>query len=102
MQVVQGFDWDAGNRDKCRKHGVSLDEIEAMFHRPHHLFPDPAHSTDEIRQLAIGTGGSGRHIFVVFALRQRGHDRLIRPISARYMHAREIAHYEDAIARAGQ
>jgi uncharacterized DUF497 family protein len=23
-----GFDWDAGNREKCRKHGVSTAEIE--------------------------------------------------------------------------
>ena len=31
MQVA-GFDWDDGNREKCRKHGVSLAEIEALFH----------------------------------------------------------------------
>ena len=29
--VVAGFDWDRGNRDKCRKHGVSLAEIEQIF-----------------------------------------------------------------------
>ncbi|WP_439546046.1 BrnT family toxin [Sandarakinorhabdus sp.] len=102
MQVVQGFDWDAGNRDKCRKHGVSTDEIEAIFRGPHHLFPDPAHSTAETRYLAIGIAGSGRHVFVAFTLRQGEQGQLIRPISARYMHAREIVHYEDAVARAGQ
>lgn len=37
----------------------------------------------------------GRHIFVVFTLRDRGADRLIRPISARYMHRKEIEHYEE-------
>jgi uncharacterized DUF497 family protein len=91
-----------GNRDKCVKHGVSIDEIEAVFRHRHHVFPDPAHPAGETRLLAIGTGGSGRHVFVAFTLRQRGRDRLIRPISARYMHAKEIAHHEQAIARTGQ
>jgi uncharacterized protein len=102
VQLVHGFDWDAGNRDKCRKHGVSIVEIEALFRHPHHVFPDPAHSSHETRLLAIGTGGGGRHIFVAFTMRQRGRDRLIRPISARYMHAKEIAHYEESIARSDQ
>lgn len=102
MQLVHGFDWDAGNRDKCRKHGVSIAEIEALFRHRHHVFPDPAHSSQETRLLAIGTGDSGRHIFVAFTMRQRGRDRLIRPISARYMHAKEIAHYEESIARSDQ
>ncbi len=28
---VSGFDWDDGNIEKCQKHGVSLEEIEALF-----------------------------------------------------------------------
>jgi uncharacterized protein len=98
MIVVEGFDWDAGNREKCRKHGVTPAQIEALFRHSHHVFPDPAHSAAEARLLAIGTGGGGRHIFVAFTLR----NRLIRPISARFMHAKEIAHYAQAIARPGQ
>jgi uncharacterized protein len=32
---VAGFKWDAGNRAKCQKHGVSLEEIEDLFrHAP--------------------------------------------------------------------
>ncbi len=31
MDSIGGFDWDAGNRDKCRKHGLALAEIEAFF-----------------------------------------------------------------------
>jgi hypothetical protein len=27
--AVVGLDWDAGNRKKCQKHGVTLEEIEA-------------------------------------------------------------------------
>jgi uncharacterized protein len=88
MTAVDGFDWDTGNTEKCRKHGVALAQIEAVFLHPHRLFPDPAHSTAETRLLAIGTGNHGRHILVAFTLRQRGRDRLIRPISARFMHAK--------------
>jgi uncharacterized DUF497 family protein len=33
-------------------------------------------------------------IFLVFTIRQQGGRRLIRPNSARYMHAREVAWYE--------
>lgn len=36
----------------------------------------------------------GRYIFAVFTLRHKGSKLLIRPISARYMHQKEIDHYE--------
>ena len=29
---VAGFDWDAGNRAKCQKHGVSVAEVEEVKH----------------------------------------------------------------------
>ena len=29
-----GFNWDAGNRNKCQKQGVSITEIESIFSRP--------------------------------------------------------------------
>ncbi len=102
MTRVDGFDWDAGNRSKCGKHGLTLDQIEAVFRHQHHLFPDPAHSVGETRLLAIGRGGADRPVFVAFTLRQHAGRTLIRPISARFMHAKEIAHYEQAIARADQ
>jgi uncharacterized protein len=89
-----GFDWDSGNRDKCRSHGVSLAEVESIFRRSVAIFPDPRHSGLERRFKAIGTSSAGRHIFVVFTLRMRGSAAFIRPISARYMHRREIEHYE--------
>ena len=44
--------------------------------------------------LAIGQAGTGRFVLVAFTLRRRGRDTLIRPISARYMHKREVEHYE--------
>jgi hypothetical protein len=44
--------------------------------------------------LAIGTTQAGRWVLVAFTLRRRGGKTLIRPISARYMHKREVDHYE--------
>jgi uncharacterized protein len=94
-----GFDWDRGNRAKCRKHGLTIPEIETAFLRPLAVVPDPRHSVTEERFKAIGTTAEGRHIFVVFTFRERDGDLLIRPISARPMHRKEIAHYEKTIAR---
>lgn len=92
---IAGFDWDKGNRAKCQEHGVSIAEIQDLFTRPIMILPDPAHSQTETRQKAIGKTAQGRTVFLVFTIRKRGEKRLIRPISARYMHAKEIRHYEE-------
>jgi uncharacterized DUF497 family protein len=91
---LDGFDWDAGNRAKCSKHGVSVAEIEQLFDGPLMVRPDIAHSRDEERFQAIGKGKRGRSIFLVFTFRTLDGQRLIRPISARYMHRKEIEYYE--------
>ena len=93
-EPIAGFDWDAGNRAKCQKHGVSLGEIEHLFDAPVLVIPDPTHSQSESRLRAIGKTPAGRTVFLVFTVRDRGGKRWIRPIAARYMHAKEIAHYE--------
>lgn len=97
--LIDGFEWDSGNQDKCQKHGVTLAEIEAVFQGEVHVFPDIAHSQAEERHLAIGRTASGRHVFLAFTIRRQGDQRLIRPISARYMHAKEVQHYESQVAR---
>ena len=99
---VAGFEWDDGNLAKCQKHGLTSEEIEAVFTNPHRIAPDPAHSIGETRFLAIGAGDGPRPMFVAFTLRERDGERLIRPISARYMHRKEIESYEEAIARPDQ
>jgi uncharacterized DUF497 family protein len=98
--AVAGFDWDSGNFEKCRTHGVEIADIEAMFKQSLWVIPDPAHSRGEDRLRAIGTDRRGRHIFAVFTLRSRHGETLIRPISARYMHKKEIRHYEAQKAEA--
>jgi uncharacterized DUF497 family protein len=92
---IGGFDWDPGNRGKCRKHGVALADIEALFRRPLAIHPARFGSKEE-RFIAIGSTAEGRNVLVVFTLRKRGATTLIRPISARYMHLREVAYYEKA------
>jgi uncharacterized DUF497 family protein len=79
---------------KCRNHGVSLAEIEEMFTRRLAVKPDVVHSRTEQRFCAVGRGKAGRRIFLVFTLRTREGRTYIRPISARYMHGKEIEHYE--------
>ncbi len=100
--AVDGFDWDDGNRDKCQQHGVSLAEIESLFSSPVRVYPDPVHSVTEVRQLAIGVTAAARYVFLAFTVRERAGRRLIRPISARYMHQREIDHYEKTFTDSGQ
>ena len=89
-----GFDWDAGNRDKCRKHGLSTAEIEAFILSDPRIAPDLRHSAHEERFMAVGRNSRGRPIFVVFTMRLQDGKRLIRPLSARYMHKKEIEGYE--------
>jgi uncharacterized protein len=69
------FEWDEANREKCREHGVSVDEIEGLF-------------------ATVGRSAQGRGMLVVFTVRVREAGKFIRPVSARYMHRRELAYYE--------
>ncbi|MEX6508184.1 BrnT family toxin [Jiella sp. M17.18] len=88
------IEWDVGNREKCRKHGVSISEIEHALRTNPRIVDDPTHSVHEPRFRAIGQNDAGRSIFVVFTVRRRGDQFLARPISARYMHAKEVRTYE--------
>ena len=92
---LSGFDWDDGNLEHCRKHGVSRSEVENLFASPVIILPDTGHSQTERRLRAIGKTGDGRAVFVVFTIREHGGHRYIRPVSARYMHREEIESYEE-------
>src|SRR5689334_11684463 len=89
----QGFEWDHANLAKCKKHGISIAAIEASFRQGLMILPDEAHSWNERRFRGIGQTPEGRALFVVFTMRRRGTDTLIRAISARYMHRKEADHY---------
>jgi len=93
MDAVSGFQWDDGNWPKCAKHGLSREEIEYVLSRKPMVAPDRT-GASEARFNAVGRTEEGRHVFVVFAVRRDGADLMIRPISARYMHKKEVDHYE--------
>ncbi len=92
---IAGFGWDDGNWPKCGKHGVSLEEIEQVLLGNPAVMPDP--HPDEPRLRAIGRTKAGRFVFLVFMLRQDDVQTLLRPISARFMHQKEIDHYENQV-----
>jgi uncharacterized protein len=71
-------------------------EIEVLFARGPRIAPDPKHSADEDRLIAVGKTNAGRPLFVAFTMRTTSGRRLIRPVTARYMRAREMAAYEKA------
>ena len=93
--AADGFDWDAGNRTKCQKHGVTIEEIETLLLGEPRVAPDLEHSEHEERLIAVGRSPHGRALFVVFTVRHRDGRRLIRPLSARYMHRKESRNYEE-------
>lgn len=97
LPAIRGFYWDAGNRDKCQKHGVSIGELEAVFSLPVLILPDRENASGERRLKAIGITPAGRHVFIIFTWRnERADSALLRPISARYMHKSEVEAYEKA------
>ena len=97
---IAGFDWDHGNRDKCQKHGLAVPDIEHALLRAENLIVrDVRNSIAEDRYIAIGKTRAGRFAFVAFTLRRSADGLKLRPISARYMHRKEIAKYEKEIAK---
>jgi uncharacterized protein len=94
---AEGFDWDAGNRDKnLEKHDVQFWEAEEVFfNRPLVVRGDLEHSLREPRFFALGKTEADRLLFLAFTVRKN----LVRVISARDMTRRELAayaqHHED-------
>ncbi|MGB8212473.1 MAG: BrnT family toxin [Anaerolineales bacterium] len=94
FESIQGFDWDAGNRDKnSQKHAVSVGECEEVsFNLPLLLQFDPVHSQAEARYFSLGQTNLGRHLFIAFTIRSEK----IRIISARDMSRKEKKIYEQS------
>ena len=95
LNKITGFNWDEGNARKNEKHGVSMAEAEQVFfNAPLLMLEDGAHSQQESRLHALGKTDEGRTLHITFTLRQT--DSLIRVISARDMHRKERAIYEQS------
>ena len=90
---ITGFDRDRGNALKNDKHDVTMLEAEQIFFLvPVIVTPDEQHSGTEPRFRALGQTLLGRRLAILFTL--RGGSTLIRVISARDMHRKEKAIYE--------
>jgi uncharacterized protein len=90
---IADFDWDDGNTRKNDKHGVSMAESEQVFfNEPLLLIAYAKHSQSEFRFHALGKTDEGRALHITFTLRNTG--KRIRVISARDMHKKERAIYE--------
>jgi uncharacterized DUF497 family protein len=94
LPEIIAFDWDDGNRLKSRKHGVLLSEAEEVFFNQPLLLVDLGHSEREPRYHALGETRAGRRLHITYTL--RSHCSLIRVISARDMHRKERAIYDQA------
>ena len=93
---VTGFQWGEGNLLKnWEKHRVTAVECEQVFfNQPLLLLEDSRHGGQEPRFHALGKTHEGRTLHITFTL--RADNTLIRVISARDMHRKERAIYEQA------
>ena len=87
------FQWEPAKAiANFRKHGVRFSEAEAVFQDDYAItIPDDVSDPAEVRYLALGLGGKGRPLVVVFC--HRGTD--IRIISARLANRFERKQYEE-------
>ena len=94
LSHIEGFQWDEGNgRKSIEKHDVSQGEAEQVFfNEPLLIVEDVSHSVGELRLHALGRTDARRLLHITFTL--RGGGRLIRVISARAMHRKDRARYE--------
>ena len=85
------FEWnDEKAALNLEKHGVSFEEVRTVFDDPLYIgFPDPAHSHNEFRFIAIGQSAQDRLLMVAYTERK---DR-IRIISAREATPKERRKY---------
>ena len=78
---------------------MSRAEIEHILRNDPFILFDRYPQDRETRFDAIGRNEVGRYVFAVFTVREKAGQRFIRPISARYMHRKEIESYEKEVAR---
>jgi uncharacterized DUF497 family protein len=71
-----------------------METEQVFFNAPLLLLEDSAHSQNEVRIHALGVSDETRALHITFTLRQSG--QLIRIISARDMHRKERAIYDQA------
>ncbi|MBI4096553.1 MAG: BrnT family toxin [Candidatus Levybacteria bacterium] len=91
IRKVLEFEWDKGNIDKPKKHGVTIDEAEeAFFDDNKAVFNDWQHSKKEKRATLLGKTRSERLLNITFTIRRKK----IRIITARDINKKEVQLYE--------
>jgi uncharacterized DUF497 family protein len=90
------FGWDPRKaRLNLRKHGVSFAEAVSVFSNPlARIFPDEAHSAEELREIIIGHSSARRLLLVCFTEPDTGR---VRIISARPATKEERHDYEEHV-----
>ena len=87
------FDWDEGNSEKPKKHGLTLTETEeAFFDENKVMFTDWEHSATEQRITLLGKNKRGRLLNITYTIRAKK----IRIITARSVNRKEVQLYEKA------
>jgi len=85
------FEWDKGNSEKPKKHGLNLEEVEeAFFDDNKVIFEDWKHSTTEQRITLLGKTKKGQLLNITYTIRKNK----IRVITARPVHRKEVPLYE--------
>lgn len=87
------FEWDKGNREKPKKHGLTLEETEeAFFDENKIIFGDWKHSAEEPRITLLGKTKKDRLLNITYTFRGSN----IRVITARRINNKEVKLYEKA------
>ena len=91
------FEWDKRKaRSNFRKHRVQFTEAASVFSDPlARIFPDEAHSENEVREIIIGHSTAKHLLLVYFTEPMMDH---IRIVSARRATKTEQRDYEEHLA----
>lgn len=85
------FEWDEGNINKNKKHGINNDEAEQVFNNEPFISEDLKHSNvNEKRYQCLGQTDKKAKLFISFTVRRTK----IRVISVRTMSRKERKVYE--------
>ena len=95
IKQVFEFEWDEGNIDKNKKHGVGDKECEEVFlDERRFIFKDKLHSGKEERFRILGKTKKDRLLFIAFTMRSKK----IRIISVRDINKKEVYLYEKKVS----
>ena len=98
---IVGFEWDRGNRSNVGSTAFPLRRSRLFCFRRRVRSRSPMSGIRAANRGLSPSAGPrlGRGVFTVFTLRRHGEETFIRPVSARYMHRKEVEYYEKEISR---